>query len=230
MRYQTISALVKETIVDRKNSSPQTTYETTQQYAAGALKVACVGLQCVGFNQELYQAIIQYSIKFGETKWKAQMTSLSPSGSQAVTPSTMTPLSSGGPSTPSTPPNGFPFGTVTPTAAPPTSGSKVVAVRNVATVHRAPGHAQPLGLSPQSVTPSPIAAVASPSHGSVASSVGLGTGKSPLAAHKSATIPPLNLGASASSIWSTTGANNNGPGADLTAPGDQSPTKGTEQK
>ncbi|PPQ80183.1 hypothetical protein CVT24_006590 [Panaeolus cyanescens] len=70
---QTISAIVKETIAARKNSSPQNTYETTQLYAAGALKVACVGLQCVGFNQEVYKSMIEHSIKFGESKWKTMI-------------------------------------------------------------------------------------------------------------------------------------------------------------
>ncbi|KAF8959740.1 hypothetical protein BDZ97DRAFT_1836777 [Flammula alnicola] len=68
---ETISAIVKETITGRKNNSPQNTYETSQLYAAGALKVACVGLQCVGFNQEVYKAIIEHSIKFSEAKFKA---------------------------------------------------------------------------------------------------------------------------------------------------------------
>ncbi|KDR82042.1 hypothetical protein GALMADRAFT_49446, partial [Galerina marginata CBS 339.88] len=68
---ETTTAIVKETIAGRKNSSPQNTYETSQLYAAGALKVACVGLQCVGFNQEVYKSIIDHSIKFSETKWKA---------------------------------------------------------------------------------------------------------------------------------------------------------------
>ncbi|KAF8874777.1 hypothetical protein CPB84DRAFT_1629999, partial [Gymnopilus junonius] len=64
------SVIVKETIVGRKNISPQNTYETSQLYVAGALRVTCVGLQCVGFNQEVYKSLIEYSIKFGETKWK----------------------------------------------------------------------------------------------------------------------------------------------------------------
>lgn len=49
--------LVKETISGRKNTSPQNLYETTQLYAAGALKVACIGLQCIGFNNVLYRTI-----------------------------------------------------------------------------------------------------------------------------------------------------------------------------
>jgi hypothetical protein len=57
--------LVKETIASRKNTSPQNFYETSQLYAAGALKVACVGLQCVGFNDVLYRTICAQS-----GKWK----------------------------------------------------------------------------------------------------------------------------------------------------------------
>ncbi|KAF9557762.1 hypothetical protein CPC08DRAFT_591889, partial [Agrocybe pediades] len=68
---ETTSAIVKETIAGRKNSSPQNTYETSQLYACGALKVACVGLQCVGFNQEVYKSILDHSTKFSETKWKS---------------------------------------------------------------------------------------------------------------------------------------------------------------
>ncbi|PPQ91789.1 hypothetical protein CVT25_000434 [Psilocybe cyanescens] len=90
---ETISAIIKETISGRKNSSPQNTYETSQLYAAGALKVACVGLQCVGFNQEVYKSIIDHSIKFSETKWKslAAATVASPLTPQANASSGSTP-------------------------------------------------------------------------------------------------------------------------------------------
>jgi len=57
---------VKETIASRKNTSPQNFYETSQLYVAGALKVACIGLQCVGFNDVLYRTICAQS-----GKWKA---------------------------------------------------------------------------------------------------------------------------------------------------------------
>jgi len=71
---QTTSAIVKETLSGRKNSSPQNTYETSQLYAVGALKVACVGLQCVGFNQTVYKSILEHATKFGQTKWKSLTT------------------------------------------------------------------------------------------------------------------------------------------------------------
>ena len=64
--FQTTQILVKETIASRKNTSPQNFYETSQLYAAGALKVACVGLQCVGFNDVLYRTICAQS-----GKWRA---------------------------------------------------------------------------------------------------------------------------------------------------------------
>lgn len=32
-------------------------YEVNQLYACGALKVACVGLQCIGLNRELYEKV-----------------------------------------------------------------------------------------------------------------------------------------------------------------------------
>ncbi|KIM37739.1 hypothetical protein M413DRAFT_41915, partial [Hebeloma cylindrosporum] len=56
---ETQTCLIKETLSARKNTTPQTTYETTQLYTSGALKIACVGLQCVAFNQEVYRAIIE---------------------------------------------------------------------------------------------------------------------------------------------------------------------------
>src|SRR6266702_5220961 len=60
-------ALVKETLAGRKNVSPQTVYETTQLYLAGALKIACVGLQCVGFNNLLYRTIIEQATRCAQT-------------------------------------------------------------------------------------------------------------------------------------------------------------------
>jgi hypothetical protein len=56
-----MQALVKETIAGRRGSAPQNMYETRQQYSAGILKVACVGLQCVGFNNELYRAVLEHA-------------------------------------------------------------------------------------------------------------------------------------------------------------------------
>lgn len=61
---------MKETIAGRKNTSPQNIYETSQLYTSGALRVACVGLQCVGFNDDVYRAILDQSAKFVQTKWK----------------------------------------------------------------------------------------------------------------------------------------------------------------
>ncbi|KAH9179750.1 hypothetical protein EDB89DRAFT_511641 [Lactarius sanguifluus] len=68
---ETTQALVKETLVGRKNVSPQTIYETTQLYLAGALKIACVGLQCVGFNNLLYRTIIEQATRCAQTgRWR----------------------------------------------------------------------------------------------------------------------------------------------------------------
>lgn len=69
---QTSQILVKETIAARRNISPQNFYETSQLYAAGALKVACVGLQCVGFNDVLYRTICAQS---GKWRGNAEATS-----------------------------------------------------------------------------------------------------------------------------------------------------------
>ena len=52
--------------------SPQTIYETTQLYLAGALKIACVGLQCVGFNDLLYRTIIEQTTRCAQTgRWRS---------------------------------------------------------------------------------------------------------------------------------------------------------------
>ncbi|KAI6017089.1 hypothetical protein EDC04DRAFT_3093497 [Pisolithus marmoratus] len=54
-------ALIKETLADRKNVSPQNTYETGQLYAAGTLRASCVGLQCIGFNNKVYHSVLEQS-------------------------------------------------------------------------------------------------------------------------------------------------------------------------
>ncbi|KAF7359056.1 hypothetical protein MSAN_01246500 [Mycena sanguinolenta] len=68
---ETTQALVKDTIAGRKNTSPQNIYETTQLYSAGALRVACIGLQCVGFNKAMYHAMLEQAVKCAlATKFK----------------------------------------------------------------------------------------------------------------------------------------------------------------
>lgn len=65
--------LIKETVAARKNTSPTNHFEVAQLYAAGALKVSCVGLQCVGFNAELYHTLIEQAAKCRATGvWKSQ--------------------------------------------------------------------------------------------------------------------------------------------------------------
>ncbi|KAF8589673.1 hypothetical protein K439DRAFT_1628450 [Ramaria rubella] len=61
---ETRDALVKETLAGRKNSTPQVIFETSQLYAAGALKVAVVGIQCIGFNRMLYSVALQQAQRF----------------------------------------------------------------------------------------------------------------------------------------------------------------------
>lgn len=51
--------------------SPQNTYEVNQLYSAGALRIACVGLQCVGFNQEVYKSVLEHAAKFTQAKWNS---------------------------------------------------------------------------------------------------------------------------------------------------------------
>lgn len=58
---QAIQVIIKETLGGRKNISAQNSYETNQLYAAGALKVACLGLQCVGFNDGLYRGLLDHA-------------------------------------------------------------------------------------------------------------------------------------------------------------------------
>lgn len=62
--FQTRDVLVKETLAGRKNVTPQIIFETSQLYAAGALKVAVVGIQCVGFNRMLYSVALQQAQRF----------------------------------------------------------------------------------------------------------------------------------------------------------------------
>ncbi|KAI0062133.1 hypothetical protein BV25DRAFT_1991775 [Artomyces pyxidatus] len=69
---ETTQALIKETIAGRKNTSPQTVYEMGQLYSAGALKVACIGLQCIGFNNALYRTILDQANKCAQTgRWRS---------------------------------------------------------------------------------------------------------------------------------------------------------------
>ncbi|KAH7911887.1 hypothetical protein BJ138DRAFT_1062170 [Hygrophoropsis aurantiaca] len=68
---ETSQTLMKETIVGRKNISPQNIYETGQLYAVGALKIACVGLRCVGFSSEMYHAVLEQAGNCARTgKWR----------------------------------------------------------------------------------------------------------------------------------------------------------------
>ncbi|KAI0628822.1 hypothetical protein C8Q77DRAFT_1220668 [Trametes polyzona] len=69
---ETSQALIKETLAGRKNTSPQNVYETGQLYSAGALKIACIGLQCTGFNDALYRGLLEHAAHCAQTgKWRA---------------------------------------------------------------------------------------------------------------------------------------------------------------
>ena len=59
------TAIIKQTLSTRKHVTPQTTYETTQLYAIGALKVACVGIKCVGFDRETYEGLQKHASRKG---------------------------------------------------------------------------------------------------------------------------------------------------------------------
>jgi len=56
-----MQAIIKDTLTGRKNLSAQNNYETNQLYTVGALKVACIGLQCVGFNEGLYRGLLDHA-------------------------------------------------------------------------------------------------------------------------------------------------------------------------
>ncbi|KAH9930845.1 uncharacterized protein B0H18DRAFT_872652 [Fomitopsis serialis] len=64
---ETTQALVKQTIFARKNTAPQNVYETGQLYSAGALRVACIGLQCIGFSHAVYTQLIEAAEKCAQT-------------------------------------------------------------------------------------------------------------------------------------------------------------------
>ncbi|KIK96671.1 hypothetical protein PAXRUDRAFT_32236 [Paxillus rubicundulus Ve08.2h10] len=72
---ETTQAIVKETLAGRKNVSPQNHYETAQLYAVGALRVACIGLQCVGFSEDVYRGVLEQS-RFGY--WRRTTSSWTP--------------------------------------------------------------------------------------------------------------------------------------------------------
>ncbi|CAL1716164.1 unnamed protein product [Somion occarium] len=65
-------AVIKETLAARKGTSPQNGYETGQLYAAGALKVACIGLQCIGFDTALYKGLLEQADVCSKSgRWRA---------------------------------------------------------------------------------------------------------------------------------------------------------------
>ena len=48
-----------------------------------------MGLQCVAFNQEVYRSIIEWGVRWGESKWRAAALASGPApggGKTAVTP------------------------------------------------------------------------------------------------------------------------------------------------
>nr|VWO94535.1 Putative lipase ATG15 (EC (Autophagy-related protein 15) [Ganoderma boninense] len=71
LSQETSQALIKETLVGRKNTSPQNVYEVGQLYSVGALKIACIGLQCIGFNTALYRSLLEHAALCTQTgKWR----------------------------------------------------------------------------------------------------------------------------------------------------------------
>ncbi|KAL6308643.1 hypothetical protein BKA93DRAFT_725211 [Sparassis latifolia] len=89
---ETTQALIKETLAGRKNTTPQNVYESGQLYAVGALKVACIGLQCIGFNNTLYRTILEHAAKCAQTgKWRNSSTVASPPALWTAATSTLLP-------------------------------------------------------------------------------------------------------------------------------------------
>ncbi|KAJ3900724.1 hypothetical protein F5879DRAFT_394729 [Lentinula edodes] len=94
---ETTQAIVKETIEGRKNTSAQNIYEVSQLYAAGALKVAVIALQCVGFNQSMYHLLLEHASKCtsstGNTGTTLETRNNSSSTSPSVSLQTLRPTS-----------------------------------------------------------------------------------------------------------------------------------------
>lgn len=99
---ETSQALLKETLAGRKNTSPANIYETGQLYSAGCLKVACIGLQCVGFNSALYRAVLDYGQKCTQSSRSkvASPWSLGPGVMWTSSPTTGVPPGVAGPDSP----------------------------------------------------------------------------------------------------------------------------------
>ncbi|KZV67793.1 hypothetical protein PENSPDRAFT_635332 [Peniophora sp. CONT] len=64
---ESAQAILKDTLAERKNVAPQHLYEVAQLYAAGALRVACVGLKCIGFNASIYHSLLEHATRTGRT-------------------------------------------------------------------------------------------------------------------------------------------------------------------
>jgi hypothetical protein len=71
---QASQTIIKDTLSGRRNISPQNIYEVTQLFAAGALRVACVGIQCIGFDEALYKALLDHaSFCAHAARWRAPL-------------------------------------------------------------------------------------------------------------------------------------------------------------
>jgi hypothetical protein len=64
---QTKRAIINDTLAERASVSPAVKYEVAQLYAVGALSVACVGLQCVGYDAQLSAALFAHAELVGNT-------------------------------------------------------------------------------------------------------------------------------------------------------------------
>ncbi|KAL1742206.1 hypothetical protein HDZ31DRAFT_75657 [Schizophyllum fasciatum] len=69
-------AIAKETLAARKNTSPQHFFEVKELYAVGALRVACVGLQCIGYNKQMHRALLDQVKVCRAGRWSRPATAM----------------------------------------------------------------------------------------------------------------------------------------------------------
>ncbi|TRM57123.1 hypothetical protein BD626DRAFT_515935 [Schizophyllum amplum] len=72
--------IAKETLAARKNTSPQHFFEVKELYGAGALRVACVGLHCIGFNKTMHRALLEQVKVCRAGRWSRPATAMGGGG------------------------------------------------------------------------------------------------------------------------------------------------------
>ncbi|KZV90814.1 hypothetical protein EXIGLDRAFT_694276 [Exidia glandulosa HHB12029] len=65
------NAIIAETLRERRAVAPQLQLDVRQMYELGILRVACIGLQCTGYNQRLCETVYRHAEKCRRTgQWK----------------------------------------------------------------------------------------------------------------------------------------------------------------